>query len=88
MKDSADNKTLDLVGEKRGRGRPRDPNAKTPAQRQRDYVERLREQGRDVISVDLPIEVIAAIDKYIEFRDMKRGEAIEKALRDRFMRKR
>lgn len=88
MKDQTDNKTLDLVGEKRGRGRPRDPNAKSAAQRQRDYLARLKESGKAVISVDLPLEVIQAVDKYIEFKDMTRGQAIEKALRDRFMRKR
>ena len=88
MKDETDKKTIDLVGEKRGRGRPRDPNAKTAAERQKAYVARLREKGKDVITVDLPLEVIQAVDKFIEFKDMTRGEAIEKALRDRFMRKR
>jgi hypothetical protein len=68
------------------------PGLKKPpmgnAERSRLKRERLAAEGKKQISVTVSLEVIEAMKKHIEFRDMSLGDAAEKALRDRFLRKR
>jgi hypothetical protein len=52
------------------------------------YRERLREQGREILTVDVPQEVAEALRRYVEFKDMTQGQAVERILRDRLLRKR
>lgn len=75
-----DDRTIELPGIK--------PPAKTNAERSRAKRERLQAEGKKQISVTVSLEVIEAIRKHIEFKDMTLGDAAEKALRDRFLRKR
>jgi hypothetical protein len=90
MKDAADSKTIDLVGEpKRGRGRPTgDQPAMTPAERQRAYVERKRAAGKGFLTISLPLDLIGALDKHIQFKGLNKDEVLEKLIRNQLLRKR
>jgi hypothetical protein len=89
MKQPEDNKTLDLVGNlPKRRGRPASGSALSNADRQRKYREKLAAEGRQVISLDLPVECVEALRKHVQFKDMTLGDAVEKIVRDRLLRKR
>jgi UDP-N-acetyl-D-mannosaminuronic acid transferase (WecB/TagA/CpsF family) len=75
-----DDKTLELPGLKK--------TAMTNAERSKAKRERLAAEGKKQISVTVSLEVIEAIRKHTEFKDMTLGEAAEKALRGYFLRKR
>lgn len=62
--------------------------AKTNAQRSKEKRDRLAAEGKKQISATVSLEVIEAIKRHIEFKDLTLGDAVEKALRDRFLRKR
>jgi len=83
-----DDVTGSLPGVPAPRGRPKTGQALTNAQRQKAKRDRLAAEGKKQISATLSIEVIDAVKKHVEFRDLDIGDAIEKALRDRFLRKR
>lgn len=86
--DKRDKVTATLPGVAAKRGRPATGKAKSAADRQREYRERLRNQGREIISVDLPLECSEALRKHVQFKDMTLGDAVEKIVRDRLLRKR
>lgn len=91
MKDDKDTLTLDLADApavRRQRGRPADPNAMTHAQRQAKYRAALRAAGKGEIKVIVSHEVQEALAKFVEFKDMTLGDAVDKILRDRLLRKR
>lgn len=94
MKDAFDNKTMDLAGDlKRGRGRPKgDKPAMTAAQRTQARADRLRESGFDFLKVQLPVEVLEALDKFASSKDRAKVETksqvIERLIRASIMRKR
>lgn len=94
MKQADDNKTVDMLGEpKRGRGRPRsDTPALTPAQRSKARADRLRAAGVDFLKVELPLDVLEALDAFASSKDRKKVETksqiVERVLRDYLMRKR
>lgn len=84
-----DDVTQELPGVPKPRGRPPTGKAKTNAQRSKEKRDRLKAEGKEQISLILSVDVIEAIRKHIEFKDgLTLGDAAEKALRDRFLRKR
>lgn len=83
-----DEVTAELPGVPKRRGRPATGAAMSDAQRSKSKRERLLAEGKQQVSAVLSLEVIAAVKKHIEFKDLTIGDAIEKALRDRFLRPR
>lgn len=83
-----DVKTLPLPGIKGKVGRPVTGRSMDNAARSKAKRERLLAEGKKQISVTLSLEVIDALERHIEFKDLTLGDAVEKALRDRFLRKR
>lgn len=86
MKEAKDKFTVDMHNKKVGR--PPDPNALTPAQRKKAQRERLAAAGKVSRTFDLSIELVQALDKFVQFKDEDRNEVVERILRDRLMRKR
>lgn len=89
MKQGADRYTMEMPmpGAKRPRGRPA-TGGMTGAERQRAYRARLAAEGKGALSVTISAEVDAALDKFIQFKDETKGEAVDRILRDRLLRKR
>lgn len=90
MKQAEDNRTLDMLPPpKRGRGRPAGATpAKTSADRMRALRERQRENGLGEMTVTLPLDLIAALDQFIQFKDLNKDAVIEKLIRGQLLRKR
>jgi len=83
-----DDMTAELPGVAKRRGRPATGEAMGDAERSKAKRVRLAAEGKKQVSVTISIEVLDAIKKHIEFKDLTLGDAFEKALRDRFLRKR
>lgn len=90
-----DDVTLELPGVSKRPGRPSSGRALSGAERQREYRERLRAEGREQVTVDLPADVLAALRAYVARQNadvsgdpIKLGDAVERILRDRLLRKR
>lgn len=77
-----------LEGVARQRGRPRTGNAMTPAQRQKARRERMRAAGMASLTVDLPVDVVQALNKFLQFKDETQDQLIERLLRQQLLRKR
>lgn len=91
MKSIDDTKTLELLEiepVKRGRGRPSTGQAMTNAERQAARRARLAAAGERDFTVRLPADVVAALDKFMQFKDLTQSEVIARILRDRLLRKR
>lgn len=90
MKQLEDNKTLELIDPpKRGRGRPRSAESRTSAERMRDMrARRLLDDGLKEITIRLPVELIAALDEFIQFKDLNKDAVIAKAIKSAVLRKR
>lgn len=88
MREKTDLKTLELPGVKRPPGRPPKPDAMTAAERQAARRARLRASGIAQLSVDVPIDVLDALSKFVEFKDLTKGEVVARVMRDRLLRKR
>jgi hypothetical protein len=85
------------VPKKRGRPttRPQDPDAlkAAAAARQRAYLERKKAEGKEPLTLTLSVDLADALRSYVERRiadgePLTLGDAAEKILRDRLMRKR
>lgn len=88
-KAALDKYTREIVGfPNRPRGRPADPNAMTVAERKRAQRKRLAEEGRVSRTFDLSAEVVAALDRFVQFKSEDKSAVVERILRDRLMRKR
>jgi hypothetical protein len=88
MKQHADRKTSDMFG---GVGRGRPPGlrpAMTAAQRQEVRRQRLRDKGKGVLTVEVSLDVIDALDDFVKFKDETKGSVVDRVLRDRLLRKR
>lgn len=82
-----DLKTVDMMtpgsGVVRQRGRPPTGTAKSAAERKRESRARA---GVKALAVDLPVDVIEALDKYRLGKDLTLAQVIEKLLRTQLMR--
>lgn len=84
-----DHRQLDLVaGANRQRGRPSTGVAMSAAERQRARREKLRAAGVVSLTVQLPVEVIEAVHRFLQFKDETQDQLIERLLRQQLMRKR
>lgn len=73
----------------KGRGRPcGTAPALSSAPRMADLRARRREEGLVEVTVRLPLDVLSALDAFIQFRDMDKGAVIEKLVRIHIIRKR
>lgn len=90
MKQVEDKFTVDLLGSgKRGRGRPSSVGGgKSGAQRQQEHRKRLRDAGKGVLTVELSLDVIVALDAYVKFKDVTKGDVVDRLLRGSLLRKR
>lgn len=89
MRYADDHRQLDLVaGANRQRGRPATGEAMTAAQRQAARRKRLADKGKKTLTVEVSVDVLAALDKFVQFKDEDKGSVVERVLRDRLMRKR
>ena len=90
MRHLEDSKTLDLLGGlPRRRGRPvSDKPASTAAERQAARRRKLAEVGKGVLTVEVSLEVIAALDAFVRFKDVNKGDVVDRILRGTLLRKR
>lgn len=89
MRQAEDKMTGDLLdGFKRPVGRPRTGAAMTAAQRQQARRDRLAEEGKGVLTVEVSLEVIEALDKFVQFKDVAKGDVVDRILRGTLLRKR
>lgn len=89
MKYGDDPRQIDLVaGANRQRGRPVTGVALTAAERQAARRARLAKEGKATLTVEVSMEVIEALDKFVQFKDEAKGSVVDRVLRDRLMRKR
>jgi len=79
---------LEVVGRRR-RGRPDSVDgAATGAERQAARRRRLREEGKGVLTVEVSLDVIAALDAFVKFKDVNKGDVVDRILRGTLLRKR
>jgi len=86
----------DASKDAKGRGRPPTGRAKSGAERQRLYRERKTEEGKEELpSIWLSSDVMAALKRYVNRQNadigsetLTLGDAVERVLRDRLLRKR
>lgn len=84
-----DPRQLDLVAAaNRQRGRPATGEAKTAAERQRARREKLKKAGVGTMTIQLPVDVISAVHRFLKFKDETQDQLIERLLRQQLMRKR
>lgn len=84
-----DSKTVDMMapgsGVVRQRGRPPTGAAKSPAERKRESRARA---GVKALAVDLPVDLLDALEEYRLGKDLTLAAVIEKLLRTQLLRKR
>lgn len=83
-----DDVTIQLPGVPRRPGRPSTGKALDNAARSKAKRDRLEADGKKQVSVTISIDVLEAIKRHVQFKDLTLGDAFDKALRDRFLRKR
>ena len=84
-----DDVTRDLLGGAiRQRGRPATGVALTPAERQSLRREKLKDEGRGVLTVDVSLDVLKALDAFVQFKDETKGQVVDRILRGTLLRKR
>jgi hypothetical protein len=73
----------------RKRGRPSTGKALSASARQARRRAKLEAEGKTLLpAAKVSLEVAEALAKYIQFKDMTLGDALERILRDRLLRKR
>jgi hypothetical protein len=71
------------------RGRPRSGKALTESERQARRRKKMEEEGKTLLPrVKVTIEVAEALGKFIQYKDMTLGDALDRIVRDRLLRKR
>jgi hypothetical protein len=91
MKSPNDTSTIDLIDGSsvtRQRGRPRTGVAMTGAERQQERRRRLAHEGKGVLTVEVSLDVLAALDAFVRSKPETKGAVVDRVLRDRLMRKR
>lgn len=75
--------------ERRGRGRRPTGTALSPAERQARRLAKLEAEGKGLLPpAVVSLEVKQALAKFIQFKDMTLGDALDRIVRDRLLRKR
>lgn len=72
----------------RGRGRPASGEAKTGAERQREFRERMKQEGKVPLTVFIPEEMMVALDNFVRFKNLKKDDVVQKCIQREIMRKR
>lgn len=72
----------------RGRGRPSTGEAKTSAQRQKEFRERMKQEGKVPLTVFIPHEMMVALDNFVRFKNLKKDDVVQKCIQREIMRKR
>lgn len=89
MKYAEDSRQGDLIaGFTRQRGRPSTGKAMTAAERQKARRDRMRAAGVGTLTVELPLPVIEAMNRFLQFKDETQDQLIERLLRQQLLRKR
>lgn len=89
MKQLEDKATGDLLdGFKRPVGRPRTGKAMSSADRQKLRRERLATEGKGMLTVEVKLDVIVALDAFVRFKDVTKGDVVDRILRGTLLRKR
>lgn len=90
MRYGEDGRQMELVVDgTRRRGRPSSVDgAATSAERQAARRRRLSEQGKGTLTVPVSQEVIDALDRFVRFKDVTKGEVVDRILRGTLLRKR
>lgn len=89
MKQVDDNVTGDLLeGFRRQVGRPRTGKAMSAAERQQLRRDRLAKEGKGLLTVEVKLDVIAALDAFVRFKDVTKGDVVDRILRGTLLRKR
>lgn len=88
-----DDVTMELPGVAKRPGRPKTGTAKTAAERKRAQRAKLADAGLETIAVVVPNEVADALRGYCarktaDAEPLSMGQAVERILRDRLLRKR
>jgi phage-related tail fiber protein len=88
-----DSMTRELPGVPKRRGRPPSGKALSGASRIAAYRVRLAAAGRETLTLDVDQEVACALRAYVDRKksdaeDLTLGQAVERILRDRLLRKR
>lgn len=84
---------MELPGVPKRRGRPPTGNAKSGSSRMAAYRARMAAAGLETLTLDLDQQVACALRAYVERKkadadDLTMGQAVERILRDRLLRKR
>lgn len=81
--------TAEAPEPKKGRGRPKSGKALSAAERQKRRREKMEAEGMTLLPpAKVKKDIAQALEKFIQFKDMTLGEAIDKIVRDRLLRKR
>ncbi|GJI96186.1 hypothetical protein RugamoR57_29040 [Duganella caerulea] len=90
MKQVEDNRTLDMIGDlPRRRGRPAgDVAPLSAAERKQLQRQRLRDGGKEVLTVVVSREVFDAMHTFLQFKGETQDSLVDRLLRDRLLRKR
>jgi hypothetical protein len=88
MKQATDVFTQEIEGLPKRRGRPASGKAKSGAERAAARRERLKAEGKEVLSCEVGADVIEALRKNVQFKDLTQGEAVDRILRAYLLRKR
>lgn len=83
------NQLAEQPKERSGRGRRPSGKALSAAERQSRRLVKLEAEGKGRLpSVVVSLEVKQALAKFIQFKDMTLGDAVDRIVRDRLLRKR
>lgn len=82
-------KASESIQSPKKRGRPSTGNALSGSERQARRLAKLEAAGKTVLpQAVVSFEVQQALEKYIQFKDMTLGDALDRIVRDRLLRKR
>jgi hypothetical protein len=83
------NNTTEPAKKPEKRGRPSTGKALSGSERQARRLARLKAEGKTVLpQAVVSLEVQKALTKFIQFKDMTLGDALDRIVRDRLLRKR
>ena len=78
-----DQLTADLPGVPKRRGRPPTGKAMSDSERQARRRQKLADEGRELVTVDLSSVVVQALNRYILGKDITLGQAVDRLIAGR-----